>query len=65
MSREPLATAAALVVPDAGSVEAARWELEPSAPGRLAPVGDGSVRVYRSLDGAALAAEYARVFATG
>jgi hypothetical protein len=60
-----LAAAAALVAPEAGIAEGARWVLEPSAPGRLAPVGDGSVRVYRSLDGAALAAEYARVFATG
>jgi hypothetical protein len=60
-----LAAAAALVAPDAGSAEAARWTLEPSAPGRLHAAGDGSVRVYRTLDSAALEAEYARVFSTG
>ena len=59
-----LATVAALVAPDAGSVEAARWALEPATPGRLEPLGDGAVRVYRSLDSAALESEYARVFTT-
>ena len=60
-----LATAAALVSPEAGRAEAARWTLDPSAPGRLVPQGHGSVRVVRSLDRAALEAEYARTFSSG
>lgn len=59
-----LATAAALVLPDAGSAQAAGWVLDPSEPGRLRAAGGsgGQVRVHRSLDAARLEAEYARVF---
>ena len=60
-----LATVAALVAPQTGLAQSARWVLEPTAPGRLVPDGDGSVRVVRSLDQAALEAEYGRVSARG
>jgi Inosine-uridine preferring nucleoside hydrolase len=59
-----LATAAALVAPDAARAEAARWVLDPSARGRLVPHGHGSVRVVRSLNRAVLDAEYARTFSS-
>jgi len=55
-----LATAAALVAPEAGRAEAHRWALDPSVPGRLEPRGDGSVRVVRSLNRSALEMQYAR-----
>lgn len=55
-----LAAAAALLAPDSARAEAAKWALDPSAPGRLVPQGHGSVRVIRSLDRAVLEAEYAR-----
>lgn len=60
-----LAAAAALVAPDAGTREAARWTLEPTDPGRLRAAGPGGVQVYRSLDASALAREYATVFTAG
>lgn len=61
-----LATAAALVAPDAAArTEAARWELDPAAAGRLVPDGEGPVRVARSLNGGVLNAEYARAFSNG
>lgn len=60
-----LATAAALLSPDAARAEAARWVLDPSVPGRLVPHSHGSVRVIRSLDRALLEAEYARTFSSG
>ena len=60
-----LAAAAALVSPEAGRAEAARWVLDPTAPGRLVPYGHGSVRVVRSLNRSSLEAEYARAFSSG
>ncbi|GAA4409671.1 hypothetical protein GCM10023168_28610 [Fodinibacter luteus] len=60
-----LAAVAALVAPQAGRAQTAQWVLHPTAAGRLVPDGDGPVRVVRSLDGAVLEAEYARVSASG
>lgn len=60
-----LAAAAAVVAPGAAQAEDGRWELDRSTPGRLRRVGDGPVRVVRSLDRAALEAEYAATFDAG
>jgi hypothetical protein len=55
-----LATAAALVVPDAAGAERGAWAVDGS--GLLSRVGGGAVRVVRSLDAAALEAAYERAF---
>jgi hypothetical protein len=59
-----LAAAAALAAPDAGRAERGGWRLDPSVPGRLVRSGDGTVTVYRSLDGPTLEGEYAEVLGT-
>ncbi|MDN4163412.1 nucleoside hydrolase [Nocardioides abyssi] len=61
-----LATAAALVAPDAveeTDVEAGSWTVDDV--GRLERTGPGAVRVVRALDEAALEAAYAEAFAAG
>jgi hypothetical protein len=58
-----LATAAALVAPAAGEVEAGSWALDDAQPGRLRQDGPGPVRVYRTLDMTALETAYDTGFA--
>jgi hypothetical protein len=60
-----LATSAALVTPDAATVQRGTFELDGAEPGRLRRAGAGPVTLVRQLDGEQLEAAYAAAFLGG